>query len=84
MGASIVHLILKSTGAISGTILGINVASPVNLGAFTMLLGLILVPLVSLATPKMNKADVDKIFACYDEKVTVASTIALDSDDDEA
>lgn len=66
VGASIVHLILKSTGAISGTILGLNVASPVNLGAFTMLFGLILVPLVSLATPKMNKADVDKIFSCYD------------------
>ncbi len=66
VGTSVIHLILKSAGMISGTILGINIASPVNLGAFTMLFGLILVPLVSLITPKMKKDDIDRIFSCYD------------------
>ncbi len=78
VGASVIHLILKSAGMISGTILGFNLASPVNLGAFTMLVGLILVPIVSLLTPKMNKNDVDEIFSCYDEKRTVSAKIALE------
>lgn len=76
VGASVIHLILKSAGMISGTILGFNLASPVNLGAFTMLVGLVLVPIVSLVTPKMNKKDVDEIFSCYGEKITVSSESA--------
>jgi len=42
--------------------------SPINAGAFTMLFGLILVPLVSLLTPKPDKAAVDACFSCYDEQ----------------
>ena len=33
--------------------------------------GLILVPIVSLITPKMDKRDVDPMFTCYDTKVVV-------------
>ena len=42
-----------------------------------MIAGLVLVPLVSLITPKPNKALVDDAFACYDEKVTVPKSKAL-------
>ncbi len=45
--------------------------SPINAGAFCMILGLLIVPLVSLFTPKPDKALVDGIFACYDKKVVV-------------
>lgn len=45
--------------------------SPVNAGAISMLAGLIVVPVVSLITPKMNKDEVNEIFTCYDEPVTV-------------
>jgi len=36
-----------------------------------MIAGLILVPVVSLMTPRMNALHVDSIFACYDRQVTV-------------
>ena len=39
--------------------------------------GLILVPVVSLFTPKPNPVEVDKMFECYNQTVTVNSTIAL-------
>ncbi|MBQ4601581.1 MAG: sodium/solute symporter [Clostridia bacterium] len=47
-------------------------ASPINSGVVAMLAGLVIVPVVSLFTPMMNKADVDKMFSCYDEKITVS------------
>jgi SSS family solute:Na+ symporter len=47
------------------------IASPVNAGAIAMVAGLIIVPVVSLLTPKMNKEILGKIFSCYDETVTV-------------
>lgn len=46
------------------------IASPINAGAIAMIAGLIVVPVVSLITPKMEKKEVDDIFVCYEEKVT--------------
>ncbi len=51
--------------------------SPINAGAFCMIAGLIIVPVVSLITPKMNKPDVDQIFSCYDRQVTVSVTDSI-------
>lgn len=52
------------------------IASPINAGAIAMVLGLILVPIVSLVTKKPD-IDVDGIFSCYDEKVTVKSKTSI-------
>ena len=41
----------------------------IHSGAFAMIGGLIIVPLVSLFTKKPSNEFVDKIFACYDQKV---------------
>ena len=51
--------------------------SPINAGAFCMIAGLVLVPLISLITPKPNKQLVDDAFACYETKVLVAQKEAL-------
>jgi SSS family solute:Na+ symporter len=51
--------------------------SPINAGAFCMIAGLVLVPLISLVTPKPNKKVVDDAFACYEEKVLVSQKEAL-------
>ena len=51
--------------------------SPINCGAFAMLAGLVIVPLVSLVTPKGDKAAVDAMFACYDKKVEVSQKTSL-------
>lgn len=53
------------------------IASPINAGAIAMVASLIVVPLVSLITPKMKKETVDDIFSCYDQKVTVTEKNSL-------
>ena len=47
------------------------IASPINAGAIAMVAGLVIVPIVSLMTPKMNKNKVEDIFECLEEKVLV-------------
>ena len=57
------------------------IASPINAGAFAMIAGLIVVPIVSLFTPSPDKKRVEKIFACYDEPVSVQRKVALPEQD---
>jgi SSS family transporter len=45
--------------------------SPINAGAFTMLAGLVIVPVVSLLTEAPSKASVESCFSCYEETVSV-------------
>ncbi len=52
--------------------------SPINCGAFAMLAGLIIVPVISLLSPKPDKQLVDDAFACYDKKVPAAQKNSLD------
>ena len=47
------------------------IESPINAGAIAMVAGLIIVPVVSLITPKMKNEEVDSMFACLEETVTV-------------
>ena len=54
------------------------IKSPINAGAVTMLLGLVVVPLVSLVTPKPDRAMVDEIFTCYDSTVVVKKSRSLE------
>ena len=51
--------------------------SPINAGAFCMIIGLIIVPVISLFTPKPDKKLVDDAFSCYDKKVVVPQSEAL-------
>ena len=54
------------------------IASPINAGAIAMIAGMIVVPLVSFVTPKMDKAQLDKIFVCLEEKVTVSKRKSIE------
>lgn len=51
--------------------------SPINCGVVAMLGGLVIVPVVSIFTPKIKKENVDKMFACYDSEVTVSKKKSL-------
>ncbi|MCI9190594.1 MAG: sodium:solute symporter [Lachnospiraceae bacterium] len=51
--------------------------SPINCGAIAMLAGLIIVPVVSLFTPKPDQKLVDNAFACYELKTEVSQKTAL-------
>jgi len=51
--------------------------SPINAGAFCMIVGLIIVPVVSLFTAKPDQKLVEDAFSCYDQKVLVSQSQAL-------
>jgi len=51
--------------------------SPINAGAFCMLAGLVIVPVVSAFTKAPDKALVDHVFSCYDKKVMVPVTDSI-------
>ena len=53
------------------------IQSPINAGAAAMIVGLIVVPVVSLLTPVFDKKEVEEIFICYDETVSVRKKTAL-------
>ncbi len=53
------------------------IASPINAGAIAMVLGLVVVPVVSWLTPKMEEKKVNRIFECLEEQVVVDKKIAL-------
>lgn len=59
-----------------------QLASPINCGAFTMLAGLIIVPVISIFTRKPD-TDVDGLFEVFEEKVTVKRSTALSANEDE-
>lgn len=54
------------------------ISSPINAGAIAMIAGLIVVPVVSLFTPKMNREKMDALFACYDEEVVISKKHSLE------
>lgn len=52
--------------------------SPINAGAFTMIMGLIIVPVVSLITKKPEEKFVEETFKCYEKTSTVHVTQSLE------
>ena len=77
-GLMIVQM-LKSMGVISitGGFLGGVFTNSLYSGVAAMIGGLIIVPLVSLITPKPDKRACDEMFACYGERVTVEAVKSL-------
>lgn len=53
------------------------IASPINAGAVAMIAGFAIVPVVSVITPKMQRGTVNRIFTCYDSRVSATSKKVL-------
>ena len=51
--------------------------SPINAGAFCMLAGLVIVPVVSVVTKAPEHRTLEEIFSCYQKKVTVSVTDSI-------
>ena len=74
-GITIIHMFLFSLGffpslteKVRSLGLSFNILSPINAGAFAMIMGLVLVPVVSAFTRKSLKKDeayVEEVFTCY-------------------
>ena len=75
VGIMIGNIICSLTGNV---FINTYFSSPINAGVLAMFSGLILVPLVSLFTPKMDKKYVDDVFECYNKKVTVSAKNSLE------
>ena len=60
-----------------GTVLGYIFKSSINSGVVAMAGGLIIVPVISMFTKKQSEGEVQKIFACYDEKVVISKKSSL-------
>ncbi len=80
--AFIAQMMGVSWGGLAGAFLapfmyGLYSKSPINAGAITMIVGLILVPLVSYVTPKMDKDEMEDLFSVYDEEVVVHKSHSL-------
>ncbi len=79
----IAQLMGISWGALAGAFLApflYGLYSPINAGAAAMIAGLIVTPLVSLATPKLDKGFLTGIFKCYDNTAKVSSKEYLKED----
>ncbi|MCR5748127.1 MAG: sodium/solute symporter [Lachnospiraceae bacterium] len=57
------------------------IQSPINAGAAAMIAGLIIVPVVSFFTPKMEQGEIDFVFDCFKEKHMVEQQYALPDED---
>ncbi len=68
VGITLVHMFYYTFGGRTGTLGGLNLASPINAGAFAMIFGLIIVPVVSLITKndKSGQEAAEESFKCYE------------------
>ncbi len=69
--------ILMIVNMLARTSLPALIQSPINCGAIAMLAGLVIVPVVSLITPKQDKDDLERIFSCYEQTTTVKQKTSL-------
>ena len=58
-------------------------SSPIVAGALAMIAGLVVVPVVSLITPKMKQEKIDEIFSCYNRVVEVPKNMYLEETDED-
>ena len=54
--------------------------SPINAGMLAMVLGIVITPIITFIAPAKDMDRVEKIFACYDKKITVSYKQAISGD----
>ncbi len=79
--ASVYACFLSGVGITISNMIFHYIKSPINAGAFTMLFGMVIIPLVSLLSPRMNSAKVDEIFSGYKERVTIEKQYSLEENE---
>ena len=76
----IASLIFKFMGfADKGTFIGVFLSDSIYMGVVAMVFSLVIVPVVSLFTRVTNKEEVESMFDCYNEMVTVPAKNVLNS-----
>ncbi len=82
LGITLTQFILNAVCKVSfeNPVLAYFCGSSINAGMLAMLVGLVIVPVVSLLTQKSRPANTDEVFACYDRMVEVPAGTALEED----
>lgn len=68
---------LMTVNLFASNVFPVWLRSPINCGAFAMLAGLIIVPLVSFLTPRTDPTIVDFAFSAYEREVIVSARESL-------
>ena len=73
VGLTMIHMILFGLGFFpeltkTAASFTLNLASPINAGAISMILSIVIVPVVSAFTKKPETKYVENVFECYNEK----------------
>ena len=82
LGITLTQFVLNAVLKISfeNPVLAYFCGSSINAGMLAMLVGLVIVPMVSLMTRKSVSANVNEIFSCYDRRVEVPIGTSLEKD----
>lgn len=82
LGITLTQFLLNAVCKITfeNPVLAYFCGSSINAGMLAMLVGLIVVPVVSLLTRRKVPNGVDGMFACYDKEVKVSMKLALEDD----
>ena len=83
LGITLTQFVLNAVCKITfeNPVLSYFCGSSINAGMLAMVVGLVLVPVVSLLTQKTRPEGTEEIFACYDRMVTVPVGTALENED---
>ena len=81
IGISIASFVCNLTGVKFGNPVLEYFKSPINAGMLAMLLGIAVTPLITLIAPAKDSDRTDKIFSCYNKKVTVSSKKSIAEDE---
>lgn len=81
VGIMIIQLLISmKVITVSGGVLGFIFTNSLYSGVFAMLGGLVIVPIVSLITGKHKPDNVNEMFLCYEERVSVPVSVAITKD----
>ena len=83
LGISITSFICNLTGVKFASPVLEYFKSPINAGMLAMILGIIITPIITLIAPAKDTERTDKIFECYNKKVTVSSKKSIAEDEPE-
>ncbi len=75
VGIMVANMICTFAGV---TFITPSLSSPIQAGVLAMVVGLVLVPVVSLLTRRGIPENTDGMFSCYDRTITVHATTSLD------
>ena len=80
LGITVTQFVLNAVCKVTfeNPVLSYFCGSSINAGMLAMVVGLILVPVVSLLTRKSTPEGTGEIFSCYDRMVTVPVDTALE------